>query len=245
MVNMLNLDGEVITDGFNRTTKLMRWNLLRNGLENLCLTSAAFITIKNKFIKSMATFSIASYLIGVGDRHLDNFLVDITDGEVFGIDFGIAFGSGVQLAMPELMPFRLTQQIEGVIAPHPLEGAYKQTMVHAMSALRKRKSLILDTCEIFVKEPLLDWVKEARRLQGDENSEVDASNDDYEGAMEKLSFYPKKKIEIVRNKLTGIHPSKILAKELRDSKHSQKPYFRKLCFAIQGPKGSTRETLVS
>jgi DNA-dependent protein kinase catalytic subunit len=115
----------------------------------------------------MATFSIASYLIGVGDRHLENFLVDTTDGEVFGIDFGIAFGSGTQLALPELMPFRLTQQIEGVIAPHPLEGAYKQTMVHAMSALRKRKSLILDTCEIFVKEPLLDWVKEARRLQSE------------------------------------------------------------------------------
>ena len=110
----------------------------------------------------MATFSIASYLIGVGDRHLENFLVDITDGEVFGIDFGIAFGSGIQLEIPELMPFRLTQQIEGVIAPHPLEGAYKQTMVHAMGALRKRKSLILDTCEIFIKEPLLDWVKEAK-----------------------------------------------------------------------------------
>lgn len=57
----------------------------------------------------MATFSIASYLIGVGDRHLENFLVDTTDGEVFGIDFGIAFGSGTQLALPELMPFRLTQ----------------------------------------------------------------------------------------------------------------------------------------
>ena len=168
----------------------------------------------------MATFSIASYLIGVGDRHLENFLVDITDGEVFGIDFGIAFGSGVQLAMPELMPFRLTQQIEGVIAPHPLEGAYKQTMVHAMGALRKRKSLILDTCEIFVKEPLLDWVKEAKKLQSDQNQgdEIPASN--YEGAMEQLAFYPKKKIEIVKNKLTGIHPSKILAKELRDSKHA-------------------------
>ena len=165
VVNVLNLENDDVADGYNRTTKLMRWNLLRNGLENLCLTSAAFITIKNQFIKSMATFSIASYLIGVGDRHLENFLVDTTDGEVFGIDFGIAFGSGVQLAMPELMPFRLTQQIEGVIAPHPLEGAYKQTMVHAMSALRKRKSLILDTCEIFVKEPLLDWVKEAKRMQ--------------------------------------------------------------------------------
>lgn len=95
VVNLLNLDDEEVSDGFNRTTKLMRWNLLRNGLENLCLTSAAFITIKNQFIKSLATFSIASYLIGVGDRHLENFLVDTTDGEVFGIDFGIAFGSGV------------------------------------------------------------------------------------------------------------------------------------------------------
>jgi phosphatidylinositol kinase/protein kinase (PI-3 family) len=65
----------------------------------------------------MAVFSIASYLIGIGDRHLENFLVDTTDGEVFGIYFGIAFGSGVELATPELMLFRLTQQIEGVIAP--------------------------------------------------------------------------------------------------------------------------------
>ena len=47
VVNLLNIDGEEVKDGFNRTTKLMRWNLLRNGLENLCLTSAAFITIKN------------------------------------------------------------------------------------------------------------------------------------------------------------------------------------------------------
>ena len=54
-------------------------------------------------------FSAASYLIGIGDRHLENFLVDTTDGEVLGIDFGIAFGSGVHLSIPELVPFRLTQ----------------------------------------------------------------------------------------------------------------------------------------
>jgi DNA-dependent protein kinase catalytic subunit len=56
----------------------------------------------------MAVFSIASYLLGIGDRHLENFLVDTSDGEVLGIDFGIAFGSGVSLSVPELMPFRLT-----------------------------------------------------------------------------------------------------------------------------------------
>ena len=73
----------------------------------------------------MAVFSVASYLIGIGDRHLENFLIDTTDGELLGIDFGIAFGSNVHLCIPELMPFRLTPQIEGVIAPHPLEGVYK------------------------------------------------------------------------------------------------------------------------
>jgi DNA-dependent protein kinase catalytic subunit len=98
-----------VSEAFQRHRKLVRWNLLRSGLENLCLTSSAFITIKNQFVKSMASFSIASYLIGVGDRHLENFLVDTTDGEVLGIDFGIAFGSGVHLIAPELMPFRLTR----------------------------------------------------------------------------------------------------------------------------------------
>ena len=57
----------------------------------------------------MAVFSAASYLLGLGDRHLENFLVDTTDGEVLGIDFGIAFSSNVHLSIPELMPFRLTQ----------------------------------------------------------------------------------------------------------------------------------------
>jgi DNA-dependent protein kinase catalytic subunit len=75
----------------------------------------------------------------------------------------VSLGSGIHLFIPELIPFRLTQQIEGVIAPHPLEGIYKQTMVHVLLALRKKKSLILDSCKIFIKEPLLDWVKDAKQ----------------------------------------------------------------------------------
>ena len=36
-------------------------------------------------------------------------------------------------------------------------------MVHALNAIRRKKGLILDTCDIFVKEPLLDWVQDARQ----------------------------------------------------------------------------------
>jgi len=43
-----------------------------------------------------------------------------------------------------------------------MEGVFKQTMIHVLKALRKNKNIILDTCDIFVKEPLLDWVANAR-----------------------------------------------------------------------------------
>jgi hypothetical protein len=35
--------------------------------------------------------------------------VNTIDGEITAIDFGISFGSGIDLLIPELMPFRLTR----------------------------------------------------------------------------------------------------------------------------------------
>jgi DNA-dependent protein kinase catalytic subunit len=184
----------------------------------------------------MAVFSIASYLIGIGDRHLENFLIDTSDGEVLGIDFGMAFGSNVHLHIPELMPFRLTQQIEGVISPHPLGGIYKQTMVHALNAMRKKKSLILDTCEIFVKEPLLDWVKDAKQRNRSSGSAGTQIQD--EGTQ--VEWYPRTKIEQVRKKLQGVSPIKLLQRELRDSQHSRKDYMKSIEKAIHGPEDGVR-----
>ncbi len=60
---------------------------------------------------SVNAFCIGSYILGIGDRHLDNFLLDKCDGSLVGIDFGLAFGNGLGLPAPELIPFRLTQQV--------------------------------------------------------------------------------------------------------------------------------------
>ena len=59
---------------------------------------------------------MCSYVLGIGDRHLENFLVDQTTGAVIPIDFGMAFGQGASLPVPELIPFRLTPQV-GECAP--------------------------------------------------------------------------------------------------------------------------------
>ena len=89
-------------------------------------------------------------------------------------------------------------------------------MVHAMNALRKRKSLILDTCDIFVKEPLLDWVKEAKTKLKKEGYEGESSERESKHLeeLEQLAFLPRKKILVVKDKLNGVLPSKIMISEL-------------------------------
>lgn len=38
--------------------------------------------------------SMVGYIIGLGDRHLDNVLIDLTTGEVVHIDYNVCFEKG-------------------------------------------------------------------------------------------------------------------------------------------------------
>ena len=53
----------------------------------------------------------AGYIIGLGDRHSHNILLDRRTAEVVHIDLGVAFEQGRFLNTPELVPFRLTSNI--------------------------------------------------------------------------------------------------------------------------------------
>jgi phosphatidylinositol kinase/protein kinase (PI-3 family) len=52
------------------------------------------------------------YLLGLGDRHLDNILLDARSGSTVYIDFNVVFERGRRLRVPEVVPFRLTPMIE-------------------------------------------------------------------------------------------------------------------------------------
>lgn len=47
--------------------------------------------LRNRFINSLSVYSIITYLLGIGDRHLDNIMIHKT-GYIFHIDFGFILG---------------------------------------------------------------------------------------------------------------------------------------------------------
>ena len=61
------------------------------------------------YTRSVATSSMVGYILGLGDRHLMNILIDESTAELIHIDLGIAFDQGTVLPIPEAVPFRLTR----------------------------------------------------------------------------------------------------------------------------------------
>jgi len=111
-------------------------DLMRAHLQGMVLTPEGFLAVRDNFARSLATLTACGYIIGIGDRHLDNFMLDTRDGTVVGIDWGAAFGHGTHaLGVPELIPFRMTGQFIGALAPHAALSFLRANMVTALKGL--------------------------------------------------------------------------------------------------------------
>lgn len=129
--------------------------------------------VRDEIITNYAVLCVASYILGIGDRHLSNFLIKHSTGvsisinlsyyqEIISIHFGLALGSGINEFFPDLMPFRLTQIFEGLCHPEGINGIFREAMIEAMNCLRNNRHIIIDYCEIFIKDPLLVHILLAR-----------------------------------------------------------------------------------
>ena len=162
--------------------------------------------------------STAGYVLGIGDRHLGNHMLDLTDGGVVPIDFGCSFGKGLTLNVPELIPFRFTPQIEQAMKPLDTKDIFCRTMAHSLKAMSTKQSELLSVLEIFVKEPLLDWSKEVKSRQTTSSS---SSSDDSESESESMTkeskkkedWYPRRKVETVRMKLSRANPVALMIRD--------------------------------
>jgi phosphatidylinositol 3-kinase len=106
------------------------------------------------YIKSCAGYCVITYLLGVGDRHLDNLLL-APDGHFFHADFGFILGRDPKPFAPAMK--LCTEMVDGMGGSSAEQySSFKQYCFTAYTALRKSSNLILNLFSLMVDANIPD-----------------------------------------------------------------------------------------
>lgn len=165
-------------------------NKLQEAIYNISASPECFYALRTNFTKSLATINIVHWLLGIGDRHLENFIIDMSNAQLIGIDFDAAFGYATRKQLvPELLPFRLTKQFVDVMQPMETSGFLEKCMSHLLRTFRNDSDSLMAALEIFIRDP-------------------SASN-------HTRGCKPEYLITTIKNKLNGINPTKPIENDLK------------------------------
>lgn len=124
------------------------------------------------YTRSSAVNSMVGYIIGLGDRHSYNILINRSSAEVVHIDLGIAFEQGRMLNTPELVPFRLTRDIVDGMGATGVEGAMRRCCEATLRVLREHRDALLTIVEVFLHDPLYKWALTPVAAQRRQNRQI-------------------------------------------------------------------------
>ena len=144
------------------------------------LSSEIWLERRTNYTRSLAVMSMVGYILGLGDRHPSNLMLDRKSGKIIHIDFGDCFEVAMQRdRFPEKVPFRLTRMIVNAMEVSGIEGNFRSVCEAVMRVLRENKDSVMAMLEAFVHDPLINW-----RLL---NTEAKVSNQDDKDSAVKTS----------------------------------------------------------
>ncbi|THH15268.1 hypothetical protein EW146_g5182 [Bondarzewia mesenterica] len=132
----------------------------------------SWFAMRLNYTRSVATTSIVGHILGLGDRHTSNILMDNGTGEAVPIDLGIAFEQGKLLHVPELVPFRMTADMVDGMGSSGTQGVFQRCAEETLRVLREGSEVILTVLEVFKYDPLHSWTAnefKLKRVQGNSN----------------------------------------------------------------------------
>ena len=111
-------------------------------------SSEAWLERRTNYTRSLGVMSMVGYILGLGDRHPSNLLLDRISGKVIHIDFGDCFEVAMKREKyPEKVPFRLTRMITYAMEVSNIEGSYRITCEYVMRVLRENKESVMAVLE--------------------------------------------------------------------------------------------------
>ena len=120
------------------------------------------------YTRSTAANSILGHVLGLGDRHCHNILLDEKTGEIVHIDLGVSFEAGRVLPVPEVVPFRLTRDVVDAMGSTRTEGVFRRCCEFTMDTLREERESIMTLLNVLRYDPLVNWSvtpTKAKRMQ--------------------------------------------------------------------------------
>jgi FKBP12-rapamycin complex-associated protein len=102
--------------------------------------------------------SIVGYILGLGDRHPSNLMMNRRSGKIIHIDFGDCFEVAMKREkFPEKVPFRLTRTLIKALEISEIEGTFRIVCEQIMEILRDNKDSLLAILGSFIHDPLISF----------------------------------------------------------------------------------------
>lgn len=144
--------------------------------------SEVWLDRRTNYTRSLAVMSMVGYILGLGDRHPSNIMLERYTGKIVHIDFGDCFEIAMRREkFPEKIPFRLTRMLVRAMEVSGIEGNFRTTCENTMRVMRDNKESLLAIMEAFVYDPLISF-----RLLNPEMFKKHKQEEENEAGKEKL-----------------------------------------------------------
>ena len=148
-------------------------------------SSESWLERRTNYTRSLGVMSMVGYILGLGDRHPSNLLLDRITGNIVHIDCGDCFEVAMHREQsPERVPFRLTRMLTFAMEVSNIEGSFHITCEAVMRVIRENKESLMAVLEAvsldlkesgqlfyvmllivvlqFIHDPLINWRLGAR-----------------------------------------------------------------------------------
>ncbi|TDH68610.1 hypothetical protein CCR75_000959 [Bremia lactucae] len=190
----------------------------------------AWFEARLMFSRSAAVWSMVGHIVGLGDRHGENILIDCTNGECVHVDFDCLFDKGLKLTKPEIVPFRLTPNMIDAFGITGYEGVFRRVSEVTMELLRENKATLRSVLESFIHDPLVEWGRRGKAIQSSSSSGKSAA----ELSSERSKQETRRVLKTIDDRLRGIYNlSNALRPRVLPS-HRNSPETDTLPLSVQG-----------
>ncbi len=105
--------------------------------------------VKQKFLKSTAAYCVMTFLLGIGDRHLDNIMIT-QDGKLFHIDFSFVLGKDPKKLLAPLIRI-IPEMVDAIGGQGENYELFKQECYKCYDILRNYPNLIFNMLFLLTK----------------------------------------------------------------------------------------------